>query len=218
MNPGPRRAAVYWRRRLVLVALVIAGVWLALRLTTGDTSAPDPTATTAPAPPPAAVPTNGAFEVALNSDDRACDPQQVRITPTVPVDQRAGSSVDIALVVSTSQKGPCTLQPSDADVIAVISAGDTPVWDSTRCTTSLLTDPVQLAGGGWATVARTTWSGRRSGGGCGDGEDFVGGGRYTVQLGTLGGEPGEAGFTLGARPEPKPKPSPSATASPKKSN
>lgn len=204
---------------MVLVAIVIAGVWLALRLTAGDSTAPEPTATAAPAAPPAAVPTNGAFEVALTSDDRACDPQKVRITPSIPTDQLAGSPVAIDLVVSTSQKGPCTLQPSDADVIAVISAGDTPVWDSTLCATSLLTEPVQLAGGGWATVAPTAWSGRGSGRACGGGENFAGPGRYAVQIGTLGGEPGEAGFSLDARPKPKlkPKPSPSPTPSPKKS-
>ena len=76
---------------MILVALVIAGVWLALRLTAGETSAPEPAATTAPAAPPAAVPTDGAFEVTLASDDRACDPQKVRITPSVPADQRSGS-------------------------------------------------------------------------------------------------------------------------------
>ena len=202
---------------MVLVALVIAGVWLALRLTAGDTTAPEPTATTAPVAPPAAVPTNGAFEVALASDDRACDPQKVRITPSVPADQRSGSSVQINLVISSTQKGPCTLQPSDADVIAVISTNDKPVWDSTLCTKSLLTEPVQLAGGGWATIEPTAWSGRGTGRACGGSESFARQGRYTVQIGTLGGEPGEAAFTLDAPPKPKPKPSPSPTPSAKKS-
>lgn len=202
---------------MVLVALVIAGVWLALRLTAGDTSAPEPTATAAPVAPQAAVPTNGAFEVALTSDDRTCDPQKVRITPSIPTDQLSGSPVRIDLVVSTTQKGPCTLQPTDADVIAVVSADDKPVWDSTLCTTSLLTESVQLAGGGWATVEPTAWSGRRSGQACGGSEDFAREGRYTVQIGTLGGEPGEAGFDLDARPKPKPSPSPSPTPSPTKS-
>lgn len=202
---------------MVLVALVIAGVWLALRLTTGGTSAPEPTATTAPVAPPAAVPTNGAFEIALSADERTCDPQKVRITPSIPTDQLAGASVRIDLVVSTTQQGPCTLQPSDADVIAVISANDKPVWDSTLCTTSLVTEPVNLAGGGWATVEPTAWSGRRSGQACGGSEDFAGAGKYTVQIGTLGGEPGEAGFVLDARPKPKPTASPSPSPSPTES-
>ena len=217
-------AAIYWRRRLVLVALALAAVWLVLRLTGGDAERTDPSVASAPKPAPAVVPTNGALEVALAADDRSCDPEKVRITPSIPLDQTSGSAVTIDLAVSSTETTPCTLQPADAELIAVISANDTAVFDSTLCTSrsgggSLLTDPVQLAGGGWATIAPTTWSGRGSGRSCGSAENYAGPGRYTVQVGTLGGEPGKATFALEAAPKPKAKPtkpSPSPTPTKKK--
>lgn len=205
-------AAIYWRRRLVLLAMLLAGVWLVLRFTGGDDAPkPDPAATAAPMPAPAVVPANGALEVALAADSRECDPEKVRITPSIPSDQPSGEAVTIDLVVSSTEKGSCTLKPSDADLIAVISANGNPVFDSTLCTSSLLTEDVQLAGGGWATIAPTTWSGRGSGRSCARTEKFAGPGRYTVQIGTLGGEPGKASFALKNKPKPKPSPSPSAS-------
>jgi hypothetical protein len=206
---------------MVIVAVLIALVWLALRLTGGDDASEGVSAPAATAPAPV-VPANGTFEVALSAADRACDPQAVRVTPTVPTGQRAGASVAINLVLSTTEKAPCTLTPSDADMIAVISAGGDTVWDSTRCTTALMREPAQLAGGGWATVVPTSWSGRSSGRSCDGTESRAGAGRYTVQIGTLGGEPGEFTFDLGAKPKskakPKASPSPTASASaPKKS-
>ncbi len=198
------------------MALLIAAVWLTLWLINrgGDSASDSPATAAAPQAPPAAVPTDGALEVALASNERACDPQKVRVEPTIPTGQPAGATVRINLVVSSTQQGPCTLKPSDADLIAVISANGTAVWDSTQCTSSLLNRPVQLAGGGWATVASTSWSGRGSGGGCTDGAGFAGAGGYAVQVGTLGGEPGAAKFSLEpGKPQPKaskPKPKPKA--------
>lgn len=207
-------AAIYWRRRLVLLALLLAGVWLVLRFTGGDDAPKPPAAAAAPKPAPAVVPTNGALEVALAADSRGCDPEKVRITPSIPSDQPSGEAVTIDLVVSSTEKGACTLKPSDADLIAVISANGNPVFDSTVCTSSLLTEDVQLAGGGWATIAPTTWSGRGSGRSCARTETFAGPGRYTVQVGTLGGEPGKSGFALKNTSKSKSKPSPSPSASP----
>lgn len=191
-------AAVYWRRRLIAVAVALVLVWVVLRVIGGDDqSAAESDIPAAPAPPPAIVPTNGTFEVAFALAASACDPQQVRVTPTIPGGQPAGGSVTINLVVSSTGSAPCTLQPADAGLIAVISANGTPLWDSTLCSASLLLKPVQLAGGGWAAVTSTVWSGRVSGASCASSESFVGPGRYSVQVGTLGGEPGKTSFELG---------------------
>lgn len=189
-------AAVYWRRRLIALAAVLVVAWLVLRVIDGE-SAPPAEPDVAPAPvAPAVVPTDGEFDAELAPSASPCDPQLVRVTPTVPLDQSAGKPVTINLVMSSTDPAPCTLQPADADVLAVISTNGVPLWDSTVCSGSLMTKPAQLAGGGWATVVSTTWSGRVSGGSCADSESFADAGRYSVQVGTLGGEPGQAVFEL----------------------
>jgi len=216
-------AEIYWRRRLLLLAVVIAVVWGVLQLTGGEgddeaKAAPTPSATTAtpaasPTPtvaPPPAVQTDGPVDVALASAAKACDPTTVRITPTVKPAQLTKGPVDIGLVVSSTQTAPCTLQPDDAQAIAVISANGTPIWDSTVCKIDLLTGPVQISPE-WATLTNVQWTGRGSGSNCTTNEGYATPGKYTVQVGTLGGEPGKTSFTLDPRPEPaKTTPPPAA--------
>jgi hypothetical protein len=108
------------------------------------------------------------------------------------------------LTVSSTARKPCTFTATSADVLVVISAGKTPIWDSTVCKTALLDEPVQLSPG-WSTVVPVEWSGRGSGPACSSKEGWATPGRYTVQIGTLGGEPGKARFTL-EQPEKEPKP------------
>lgn len=211
MRVSQRRlpTGIYWRRRLLVLAAAIALAWIALRVTGGGSdepkSAPAP-ATTTRAAPTVAAPVDGTVQVTLASSSRACDPQKIRMTPTVEPDQRVDAPVEIGLVVSSTEKTPCTLQPADADVVAVISANKTPVWDSTVCKASLLNERVSLSPR-WASLVTTTWSGRGSGGSCSSKEGFASPGTYAVQVGTLGGEPGKTTFTL----KPKPKPKPAAT-------
>jgi hypothetical protein len=205
-------AEIYWRRRLLLLAVVILIVWGVLRLTGDDGGDPEPAprpaaSSAAPSASPATTPpADGAIDVTLVSATRDCDPEDVRITPTVRAGQTVREPVDIGLVVSTIDPKPCTLTPADADLVVVISANDTAIWDSTVCKDSLLTKAVPLSPR-WATLTPTQWSGRGSGAGCSPKEGWATPGRYEIQVGTLGGEPGRATFTLEKRaPAPKPKP------------
>jgi hypothetical protein len=214
-------AEIYWRRRLLVLAAVIALVWLALRLVGGDDE-PDPKPTakapaTTTAAPTEAAPVNGIIDVTLVSASRACDPEKVRMTPTVEPGQFTKAPVKIGLVVSSTEKTACTLTPADADLVAVISANKTPIWDSTVCKAPLLDEPVSVSPQ-WSSLVTATWSGRGSGAKCTSKEGYATPGTYTVQVGTLGGEPGKATFTLDRKPAPKPtkttptptKPTPSA--------
>lgn len=220
MTVSQRRlpAEVYWRRRLFLLAGVIAIVWLVLQVA-GGSDVDEPTAkATATTPAPTTAPTpeakvDGLVDVALVSDAAACDPEKVRITPTVRSGQLTRAAVEIGLVVSSTASKACTLTPADADAIAVISANGTAVWDSTVCKVSPLTDPVAITPG-WSTLATVQWTGRGSGSKCTSKEDFASPGKYTVQIGTLGGEPGKATFDLENRPAPKPTAT-KTTATPK---
>ncbi|EFQ83319.1 hypothetical protein HMPREF0063_11592 [Aeromicrobium marinum DSM 15272] len=208
--------AVYRRRRIALalaLAVVVAVVWLVAGLVGNDDESPAPVATPTPstaAPEPDPVePAPGVSEVSLASSGDGCDPRTVRITPTVPAGQQAGGDIRVDLAVSTSSETPCTLTAEDAELLVIISSGGRPVYDSTVCTSSLIAQPVPLTPR-WVTSTAVTWTGRA---GCVGAEPFVGAGEYTIQLGTLGGEPGSATFGL-AEPPPPPEPEPAPEPEP----
>lgn len=210
-------AEIYWRRRLLVLAAIIALVWGVLQLTGDDDSPtakqqkPAPTTTTPVATPANRL--NGAVKVSLSTGSQACDAEKVRVTPTVGSGQLTKGPVVVGLVVSSTEGAACTLTPAAADLLVVISANKTAVWDSTVCKASLLREPVSISPR-WATLVQTTWSGRGSGSACSPKEGYASPGSYTIQAGTLGGEPGKASFTL--KPKPKPKPT-SSTNTPKPS-
>jgi hypothetical protein len=222
-------AEVYWRRRLLVLAALIGLVWVAVRFLGGggddhDRADPAPAATrTTTTTPKPVAPVDGVVDVSLTSGTAACDPERIRITPTVEPGQLTKGPVSIGLVVSSTEAKACTLEPADADLLAVITANGTPVYDSTVCKTPLLRDPVVISPQ-WASLVAVQWSGRGSGGKCSAKEGFATPGTYAVQIGTLGGEPGKATFTLEARPTPKPtkttptpsKKTPDAKKTPKK--
>ena len=190
-----------------MLAVLIGLVWLALRFVGGDDepeAKPRPTKTAAaPKAADAEAPVSGTVDVALVSASRPCDPEKIRMTPTVKPDQRVKEDVEIGLVVSSTEKAACTLDPDDADMVAVISANGTAIWDSTVCKKPLLDEPVSISPQ-WASLVTATWSGRGSGGACSSKEGFASPGTYAVQIGTLGGEPGKTSFRLERKPEPKP--------------
>jgi hypothetical protein len=199
-------AEIYWRRRLLLLAALILVAWLGLHFWPGSgdderpVSAPAPTATPSPTPKPA--PTDGTTTVALSSGTSACDSESIRITPSVLDDQKTRGPVDIDFTISSTSKKPCTFTALSSDLLVIISAGKTAIWDSTVCKTALLEEPVKLSPG-WSTVVPVEWSGRGSGPACSKKEGWATPGGYTVQVGTLGGEPGKAKFTL--KPAPRPE-------------
>ncbi len=210
-------AEIYWRRRLLFLAVIIALIWIGTQVFGGgdDPKAkPRATATATATVTPVPAPTDGVLSVNLVSATRACDPEKIRITPTVKPGQLTKAPVGIGLVVSSTETKACTLTPAAADLLVVISANKVAVWDSTVCKTSLLTTPAAISPS-WATLVQASWSGRGSGSRCSAKEGFATPGTYTIQAGTLGGEPGKTSFVLKPAPKPKPtatptKPTPSA--------
>ena len=200
-------AEIYWRRRLLLLALLILIAWLGLQFWPGagdderPVSAPAPTAEPSPTPEP--TPTDGTTTVALASGTKACDPESIRITPSVPDGQKTRGPVDIDLTITSASKKPCTFSETSSDLLVIISAGKTAIWDSTVCKGALVSEDVKLSPG-WSTVVPVEWSGRGSGPACSKKEGWATPGTYKVEIGTLGGEPGKTKFTL--RPAPKPEP------------
>jgi hypothetical protein len=202
-----------------LLAILLLIAWLGLQFWPGagdderPVSAPAPTATPSPTPEPA--PTEGTTTVALASGSTACDPESIRITPSVPDGQKTRAPVDIDLTITSTSKKPCTFSESSSDLLVVISAGKTAIWDSTVCKGALVSNDVNLSPG-WSTVVPVEWSGRGSGPACSTKEGWATPGTYTVEIGTLGGEPGKTKFTLTPAPKPPEEKKPDENSDDKK--
>ncbi len=215
--------AIFWRRRLVVLAVLLLITWIVLQvLDRGNDSTPKAAPTAAvPTEAPAVVPTNGKIQVDLSSGTAACNPEKVLVSPSVRPGQFAGGPIDVTMSVSTADAAACVLDAKSADLLVVISANKKPVWDSSVCKSALLTGPVSISAN-WATVVETTWTGRGSGKNCSPKEGFATQGSYVIKSATLGGEIGQASFRIENKPKPKvtptkkpsTKPSAKATAKP----
>lgn len=216
----PLPAAIYWRRRFLLLAALLLLAWVVVTAWPSgsgaqDTAAPAPSPSTSasqdpdadeasedpePEPSPAAeqeeesATTQTTVSVAASGEP--CDPESIAVAPHVPPDQSAEGPVSIQLSMSTTADEPCTFRPTAGDVVALISVDGNAVWDSDVCrSTPLLKGAVQLSPQ-WATVAEATWSGRGSGPACSDDEGWASPGKYALRIGTLGGEPGKTTFRI----------------------
>lgn len=217
---------VYWRRRFVVLAVLLLLAWVVLQVLergSADQPAAEPTATTPTTVATTTAPTDGQIAVDLAAGTAACDPEKTLVTPSVRAKQHAGGPITVSMLVSTTDSKPCVLNAKAADLLVVISANKKPVWDSSVCKSALLTGPVSVSPK-WATVVQTTWSGRGSGKKCSPKEGFASAGSYVIKSATLGGEIGKGSFHVDAKPKPKavkttatPKPTatPSATSSAK---
>ncbi len=219
MTPATQRrrrlpAEIYWRRRLLVLAAILLLVWGAVKLFDGDDppkkpAASTPKVTSAPTPTPAVNPVT---EAKLAAATKRCDPEKVRIQPSVKGGQYSGEPVDMSFMLSTTQKESCTFDAEAASLLIVINANGSAIWDSSVCQEALFPEPVTIAAK-WATAANVTWSGRGSGNSCAPKESYGGPGNYLIRAATLGGEPGSDNFTLIRKPKPKPKATPTSKAS-----
>lgn len=205
-----------------MLALVLLLAWGATKAFGGEGKSDKPVAkpsATPTAPAIVAAPVDGKVTVNLSSSTATCDPEKVRVTPSVKSGQYVGAAVKVSMIVSTTQKDPCILNAKAADLLVVISANKAPVWDSSVCKTALLPTPVSVSPR-WSTVAATTWTGRGSGTTCSTKEGFASPGTYVIKSATLGGEPGQDTFTLVNKPlinKKMAKPTPTTPTPTKKS-
>jgi hypothetical protein len=196
----------------LLVAWVVVQVWPsgdddANPTSTATVTALPPTGTPTPTPKPSTPPPGTTTRVALPTGTAACKTRDVMIAPSVTSPQFAQRPVFVDVAVSTSAGKPCTFTPKSLDPLAVVTQDDDTVWDSSICEQAIVSRPVRLVPG-WAVTIRVPWVPRESGDSCEPDEDWLDPDDYTLRVGTLGGEPGRADFTLKEPPPPPPKPSP----------
>lgn len=208
-NAVPR--AIYWRRRLLLLAAAILLVWIVVRFWPKDddgtpttTPSPNPTASapTTPSPaPPTTPPEQSTKSVTLTGGGKACDSHKVRMSAFVADGQQAQQPVNVDLTIGTSAKRSCLFKPKTYDPLAIVSRDGKRLWDSSVCKEPVASATLELVPG-WSTVVRIPWIPRKSGKACDGTEAWLPAGDYTLEVGTLGGEPGKAAFELAAPPSP----------------
>jgi len=212
---------VYWRRRLLVLAVLIAIVWGVVQvvgLVRGDEEKPDPApaaaapTTAAPTTTPTTAPPADQVPVAIETSTTVCKPDNVRIVPSVASGQEAGAPVTIDLMITALDGEACTFRPSADELLAVVDTDRAPIYDSSVCRAAFFDQPVAVPAG-WGTVTTVEWNGRGSGTACGTSEGFAPAGTYTLKIGTYGGEPGQVTFKLAQRAPETPAPTTAPTAS-----
>lgn len=228
---------VYWRRRFVLIAIVLLIIWGVTRLLPGgdgdptgaagdspSTSAP----TSDPTPEPTATPSTAettkpperkrskkvvTVPVTLEAATGTCQIDEVRVEPSVGSGAYTESAVPIVLAFSTTGEKACSLDLGSARLLVGVATEDSSVWDTRTCKVDPAPSKIQLDPS-WSTRTVLTWSGRRAGEECKGGASFAPAGDYTVRAALIGGEPQQSSFALSERPKPKPAPKPTPSRSP----
>jgi hypothetical protein len=155
---GELPAAVYWRRRLVVLAVLLAvlcgGGWLGIALATGriggagsDATAdvppavvrtpalervvPSVTAVRTPGPPASASPGRAASAAAPGGP---CTDEMIALSVRAPADVAVGSKPTLELVVRNASQVPCVRELDKAlQEIVLMDAGGKRLWGSNDC-------------------------------------------------------------------------------------
>ncbi|WP_432476351.1 hypothetical protein [Nocardioides sp. GXQ0305] len=231
LTRGPLPARVYWRRRLVLVLVVLGLVVGAARLMGLGADAPQ-------ADPPratqvAADPSDETDQPTVTADDTPSetrtaepaprqekqeknqqrDPEPVLAEPEGVCADRdvavtptarapvAGGPVTFTLELRSITSPACTWQVSPSTVTVKLTSGDDDIWSSQDCPRAIPTEDVVLRST-VGTEVEVTWSGRRSDDECSTLTDWALPGWYYIDAAALAGEPSDLHFEL-EKPEPE---------------
>lgn len=231
---GRKPAAVYWRRRIVVLA-VAAGLVLAVtRWVGGDDAAAGgsrPTANSAaetsnesPSPSPTPKQKSQAENQAakknkqqqakqqqvtttLREPQGVCEPGAVVVVPDVG-DSVASRPVPLRLGFSTTADRACTLELSGKDLALEVTSGDDLIWRLSSCPGAFDRQELVLRPG-WVGYTQVAWNGRRGDDTCADTNEYARPGYYWAEAAVLGGEPARGQFKL-EEPPPAPKKKPRA--------
>lgn len=199
---GPERRGTYWRRRLVLVAVLVVLVTLAalgVRALTGggedaqvatttldpDQVSPAPVTsgspTADPADSPSVSPTSGTGSPTASAAVGPCDPSALNVvlTTDAPAYGPAGPPKFVISVYNTSATACEAEIGSAVRTFSVTDASGTVVWRSTDCQTETSSQVYEIPPEDHQAMS-TTWSRQRSEAGCPADQTRVDPGAYTV--------------------------------------
>lgn len=214
LTRGPLPAGVYWRRRVVLLALaVLMVVGIAKLLGSGSdasseaearpasapmSSAPAPTATTGSGATVPLLPGEGSSSEAatLAEPQGTCKATDIVVTPQVK-DAVAGpgDGTRIRLGLQTEQAEACSWHVSSRTLTLKITSGHDDIWSSRECP-RLVPDREVVLRNTQPTWVDVVWNGRRSDDGCPRQTDWALPGFYHVNASALAGEPSDEQFEL----------------------
>lgn len=211
---GPHPATVYWRRRLVALAVAVGvmigavvGVQRLLSLGSDADSTGRSKAVQAAAPvtvtitaTPRTKRTRKGQPPVLAQPEGPCDPADVVITPVVPRPV-GGADVLVKLKLQTKESLACTFTVSADAVTMKITSGSDLVWTSLDCPRAIPEREVVVRSQA-ATRIDVIWPARRSDETCSKLTDWAGTGWYHVAAAALGGEPTDVQFELVTPPRP----------------
>ncbi len=182
---GPLPPGVYWRRRLMVlavVALVVFGVWFFFLRGDGDggdvapTPAPTPTVEpTSPTQPPSPTPTPSP----TRTDDLCLDTDiLVEASAEFPI-YPVGSTPTLSLVITNIGTVECRRNVGPgANELWIEQSGEV-LWSSDDCNPSDASDIISLKRGE-EFITQLTWDGRTSATGCPSDQPLVEAGEYQV--------------------------------------
>lgn len=204
---GPLPAAVYWRRRLVVLAVLLVALgglgWLVVSLVTGSGTSAAATGTTAasspagtpaldrvvppvagvqtPTPAPGTPPPEEAPAAPAQEAGAPCTDDAIALEVRTPGSVPSGSSPVFELVVTNTAAVPCTrvLDQQLQEMVLLDGAG-TRLWGSNDCLPETSSDTRTLAPGE-QVVFPLTWSGLTSEPSCTSARVPVAPGSYVVR-------------------------------------
>lgn len=210
---GPLPPAVYWRRRILALAvalLLVLGIGRVLSwgsdgqegaqgTTVSGKPTGDPTvgASTEPDTPDrtrtrTAKPTK--TKTPLVEPDGPCQPSDVLIEPAV-TQVHAQDVIPLKLSVGTRTSPACIFAFDSRHVTLKISSGKDLIWTSVECPRQVPSRELVLRSTERVKVT-FEWSGRRSDEGCTSTTDWALPGYYHLSSSALGGEPADDQFEL----------------------
>ena len=214
---GPLPAAVYWRRRLMVLTLAVAvlggGGWLGVALATREpggtetaasssTLGPSAAGTPAlervvpslasvqtPTPPATATVEVPAPEVPAGPEPGGpCSDDMITVEVRGPGSVAAGSGPGLDLVVTNVSPVPCErVLDQELQEIVLLDSAGTRLWGSNDCQPES-SDDVRVLAPGEQVFFPLVWSGLTSEPGCAAPREVVPPGQYTLQ-GRLDTEP-----------------------------
>src|SRR6266516_6224951 len=177
---GSKPAMVYWRRRLLVVGLVVlAGLTMYVACSSGSTkpaaeATSNPPSTAQPASPAATVSTTPSASASSN----ACSPSVLKISAVTSASHyKVGDQPTLELQVVNTGKTPCVQDLADPQVELQVYNGESRVWGSHDCQIEPGTSP-QMLPVGTAVRRSVVWTGLSSQPKCAGQRVRVGPGSY----------------------------------------
>ena len=169
---GPLPPSVYWRRRAIILGLIVllaGGVWT---LFSAFTATPTPT--------PSAAATPGVVA--------PCDPQDITLSAVTDRESYAeGELPQFSMNITNTGDVTCTLEVGSDKQRYTTTSGSDSIWDSTVCQTGAEPFVQELTAGQTVTPSAVEW-GRARSDNCDSGTPAVGGGasyQLTVFVGEI---------------------------------